>query len=330
MADCCLLFAEQTVVESCLHFSHLSSNTILMKWLSKLLFVIWIFVLSVILSSIIYNTRGVEAEIDINEMENLCNAIGQSYPQRSSTLRIATYNLLADGVGYYGGRDFRRCEGSMNILENVDADVIGLQEVSRWWFCNIKNNTEYEFIDSLRTELGGFMTAIAYNPQKVEVLEYGNIPLKKGSNFRLRRIVWGLFRSKGTGQVFLVVNTHFNVMASDNSSGLVQAEQLTSFVLDLNRKYNCPVVVTGDFNAKKRGAVSYCSSAVYDLLNLKMTDARSVAQNRSYGSGKSLYAACCDHIFTVGGVTVERSVMLSQKELKGLSDHYAIFTDVYW
>ncbi len=288
----------------------------------------WLFVLSMLPCGVVYNTHSIESDINKNAIENVCNAIGQSYKRKDNLIRIATYNLLADGVGYYGGRDSLRATGVCDLLCEVDADVVGLQEVSRWWFCNIKSNTQYAFVAPLRTEVGGFMTAIAYNPRRVDLLDYGNIALEKGSNSRLRRIVWGLFRYKSTGEVFLVVNTHFNVMQSDSSSGLVQALQLTDHVRKLNEKYNCPVVVTGDFNAKKRGAVSYCTSVVYDVLNLKMTDLRYPAVSKGCGNCKSLSGNSVDHIFAVGEVRVNECAILSQRELQGLSDHYLIFTDI--
>ncbi len=277
---------------------------------------------------VIYSTQSIESDINEIEVGNICQAIGQNYKREDRTLRIATYNLLADGVGYFGDRNTSRANGVCDLLCNVDADVIGLQEVSRWWLCNLKSNTQYSFVDPIRTELGGFMTAIAYNSEKVELLDYGNIALEKGSNIRLRRIVWGLFRCRGTGAVFCVVNTHFNVMLSDSSSGLIQARQLTDYVRKLNEKFNCPVVVTGDFNSKKRGAVSYCTSVVYDVLNLRMTDLRYSAKNKGCGNGKGLFANCVDHIFAVGEVRVNECAILSQREFYNLSDHYLIFTDV--
>ncbi len=277
---------------------------------------------------IVYSTQSIESDINEIEVGNICQAIGQNYKREDRTLRIATYNLLADGVGYFGDRNTSRANGVCDLLCNVDADVIGLQEVSRWWLCNLKSNTQYSFVDPIRTELGGFMTAIAYNSEKVELLDYGNIPLEKGSNSRLRRIVWGIFRHKSTGERYCVVNTHFNVMLNDSSSGLVQAQQLTDFVRKISEDYNCPVVVTGDFNAKKRGAVSYCTSVVYDVLSLKMTDVRYPAVNKGCGRGKGLFAYCVDHIFAVGELRVSECTLLSQSELHKLSDHYLMFTDI--
>ncbi len=263
-------------------------------------------------------------------VSKISRAVYGVYPKNSRSVRVATFNLLADGLGYYGGRAAGRCEGAVEIIKNMDADVVGFQEVSRWWFCNLKSGTEYSFIEPVRTELTGLMTVIAYSDEKLKLLESGSQPLNKGSNFKLRRAVWGVFRRVEDGKIFCVVNTHFNLSEDNNYAGLLQAEQINALGRGLYGKYNCPVFVVGDFNAKKRGAVSYCSSAVYDLLSLKMTDVRSVALGRSYGGGKSLYAACCDHIFAIGDISVELCAMLSQKELKMLSDHYALFADSCW
>lgn len=298
-----------------------------MKRLSKILFAIYLVFLSALPSVVAVNTNIKYTYINKAETTALCNAVGRSYHRKPDSIRIATYNLLADGVGYYGGRDELRANGVCDLICNVNADVIGLQEVSRWWFCNITNNTEYVFVDPLRTELGGFMTAIVYNPKRVTVLEYGNIPLKRGSNYRLRRIVWALFKSKESGGLFCVVNTHLNLSDIDNSVSIFQAQQFTNSVHCLNEKYNCPVVVTGDFNAKKRGAVAYRSSVVYDVLSLNMADTHYIASKKSF-SNTNDHNRCIDHIFTVGKASVKEWGILSQKPLKNLSDHYLIFSDI--
>ncbi len=298
-----------------------------MKILSPIAYAIYLFTLSLLPSVVILNTNITHTQINKSEISTLCKAIECSYPRKADSVRIATYNLLADGVGYYGGRDELRASGACDLLCSVDADVIGLQEVSRWWFCNIKCNTCYTFVDPLRTELGGFMTAIIYNPERVTMLEYGDIPLEKGSNYRLRRIVWALFKNNESGALFCVVNTHLNLCDTDNSVSIFQAQQFTSSVRQLNEKYNCPVVVTGDFNAKKRGAVTYRSSVVYDLLSLNMADTHYVTSEKSL-SNTNDHNRSLDHIFTVGKISVKEWVILSQKPLKDLSDHYLIFTDI--
>lgn len=298
-----------------------------MKKLLRVLFAVWLFVLSFLPCGVIYNTRSVESGINTSEVKSICKAIERSCFRKPDSIRIATYNLLADGLGYYGGRDELRANGVCDLICSVNADVIGLQEVSRWWFCNITNNTEYVFVDPLRTEIEGFMTAIAYNPKRVTVLEYGNIPLLRGSNYRLRRIVWALFKSKENGGLFCVVNTHLNLSDIDNSVSIFQAQQFTDSVHWLNEKYNCPVVVTGDFNAKKRGAVAYRSSVVYDVLSLNMADTHYIASKKSF-SNTNDHNRCIDHIFTVGKASVKEWGILSQKPLKSLSDHYLIFSDI--
>ena len=300
-----------------------------MRKISDILFAIWLFILSVLPCGIIYHTQSVVGStVDKNAIKAVCRAVEQSYPHGSDEIRVATYNLLADGIGYYGGRDSCRSDGVCDLLCSVSSDVIGLQEVSRWWLCNLKDKTPYSIVDPLRTELGGFMTAIAYNPERVELLEYGNEALVRGSNPRLRRVVWGLFIFKASGKRFVAVNTHFNVTDGDNSAGLVQAQQVTQLVRSLNVKYACPVIITGDFNAKKRGTVSYCTSVIYDVLSLNMTDLRYPARQKISGGGKGLFSYCVDHVFAVGQVDVRRCAILSQRELLDLSDHYLMLADV--
>ena len=291
--------------------------------------VAWLLVLSVLPYEFICSLDNcTEVSANKSEAKALCGAIERSYPFNSDGIRVATYNLLANGIGYYGSRESSRAEGVCDLLQAVGADVIGLQEVSRWWLCNLKENTPYAFVDPLRTELGGLMTVIAYNPARVNVLDYGNIALEMGSNSRLRRAVWALFVLNDSGKRFLAVNTHFNVTSGDSTAGLVQAQQLTQLVRSLNQKYNCPVIITGDFNAKKRGAVSYCTSVVYDVLSLNMTDLRYSAKQRTSGSGRGLFSYCVDHVFTVGQVEVRRCAVLSQRELLDLSDHYLMLADL--
>lgn len=258
---------------------------------------------------------------------NVFGAIGNAYSAGDENVRIASFNLLADGVAFGGERSEGRADGVSKLFCAVNADVIALQEVSRWWRCSIKEKTDYVFADGFGGEICGIMTAVAYNPISVELLRYGGDLLPSASNPLLRRAVWGVFRQKSSQRIFAVVCTHFNLNEGDISPGLLQAERVAELSRDIHDKYDCSVITLGDFNAKSRGAVSYRTSAVYEVMSLKMSDIRNFDCAKSCGMLRGVTNGGFDHIFMVGSAEIREYAVLSQKELKYLSDHYMIFAD---
>ena len=158
----------------------------------------------------------------ITEIERL----SEFHKKENTQIRLMTYNILADSVGFEGSPAVYRANAVCRVLEGIKPDVCSFQEMSRKWFACIFNNTDYKFIHPIRSALFETMTTLVYNTKTVSLIAFGEQVFRNGNNSRLRRMVWGVFRHKKTDKMFAVVNTHFSLINSnltDNTTPLTQA-----------------------------------------------------------------------------------------------------------
>ena len=262
------------------------------------------------------------------ELLTVINNIKITNPKSQEHIRIMSYNLLADSLGFEGTDAKTRADGVCNLLNELGADVIGLQETSRNWHTCIDEKTNYSFISPIRTKLFGTMTSVIYNKNTLTLLKSGEKVFNYGYDSRLRRMVWGIFKYNENGKVFAVINTHFSLSNNNITTPMNQAAELLAFGEKLREEYNCPVFFIGDFNARERNRNTNISSSVYETLSTTNNDAKTEAQSVASGVKQSIYASTNDHIFIKGNAEIKNYVILSQNEFTNLSDHYPIFVDI--
>lgn len=251
------------------------------------------------------------------------------YKKEETEIRLMTYNILADTLGFEGTPAQYRADAVCKILNGISPDVCGFQEMSRKWFTCVYNNTDYKFIHPIRSAVFSTMTTLAYNPGTLNLIAFGEQVFKNGSNSPLRRMVWGVFRHKKTDNIFAVVNTHFSLSDSnftDNTTPLTQALELITLCKDLKNLFNCPVFPLGDFNAHK--STQKTPSPIYDILVTAFKNTTDLAKTRSHGENTNNKTRFIDHIFSFGDVKILRHITLSQSSFKLLSDHYPLFCDI--
>ncbi len=261
------------------------------------------------------------------ELITVINNIKLTNPKSKNHIRIMSYNLLSDSLGFDGTKAITRADGVCRILNSLSPDVAGLQETSRNWRTCIQEKTDYSFISPVRTKLFGTMTTIIYNKNTLTLLKSGEQVFKFGYDSRLRRMVWGLFRQKNDNKTFLVVNTHFSLSNDNLITPMNQAAELLDFGKKLQNEYNCPVFFIGDFNARERKRNNNISSSVYETLSATLNDTKNDAESISGGTPQSLQASSNDHIFSRGSTQIKKYVILSQSQLTTLSDQHPIFID---
>ena len=252
------------------------------------------------------------------------------YKKEENHIRLMTYNILADSIGFEGSSAEHRADAVCKITKGIAPDVCGFQEMSRKWFACIFNNTDYKFINPIRSGLFPTMTTLAYNPQTVNLIAFGEQVFKNGSNSPLRRMVWGVFRHKETDKLFAVVNTHFSLSDStftDNTTPLTQALELITLCKDLKNLFNCPVFALGDFNAHRR--TKNVPSPIYDILVTAFRNTSNFAKSVSHGENTNTKTLFIDHIFSFGDAQIIHHITLSQTTFKNFSDHYPIFCDIF-
>jgi endonuclease/exonuclease/phosphatase family metal-dependent hydrolase len=251
------------------------------------------------------------------------------YKKNTEQIRLMTYNILADSFGFEGTPSEQRADAVCRIIKGISPDVCGFQEMSRKWFACIYNNTDYKFIHPIRSVVFQTMTTLAYNPETVTLVAFGEQVFKNGSNSPLRRMVWGVFRHKKTDKVFAVVNTHFSLSDSpftDTTTPLTQALELITLCKDLKNLFNCPIFPLGDFNAHR--ATKNTPSPIYDILVTAFKNTSALAQTASHGENSTKKTLFIDHIFSFGDATVTHHATLSQSNFRELSDHYPVFCDI--
>lgn len=251
------------------------------------------------------------------------------FKKKNGALRIMSYNLLADTLGFEGERAQLRADGVCKILKNLAPDGVCLQEASRNWFACVMNNTGYRFVHPIRTGLFATMTAIAYNPEALLLIKSGEKVFEHGGNSSLRRAVWAMFEIKSENEFFILVSTHFDLEKTDNfplesATQLLQATEVVKLCLELNAREKCPVVLGGDFNVKK--ATKKTPSPVYDIINGFFPDAEASAHSRNYLTTEK-NGNPVDHIFHTDTLKAEKYYNFNHKSLEELSDHYPIMAD---
>ncbi len=251
------------------------------------------------------------------------------YKKGKEQIRLMTYNILADSIGFEGSPAETRADAVCKIISGIAPDVCGFQETSRKWFACIYNNTNYKFIHPIRSATFANMTTLAYNPETVNLVAFGEQVFKNGNNSPLRRMVWGVFRHKESDKIFAVVNTHFSLSEgnfTDNTLPLTQALELITLCKELKNLFNCSVFPLGDFNATK--TTKKAQSPIYNILTTAFQNTKDIAKTLSNGENTNKNTSSVDHIFSFGDATVTHHATLSQSFSKELSDHFPIFCDI--
>lgn len=264
----------------------------------------------------------------------------QSEKAQGADVRIMSSNLLVDYESWGGTPAKPRAKMYTSVVDTYRPDVIGIQEMSDAWYCLLRQNLPdgYKMLYPVSSGVFVRMTALVYNAQTLTLVEHGQQVYTQATNPRLRRVVWGLFETKQTGERFVVTTTHLDLLHDD----MVQAElpvmqseakEMVQLVKDLQQTYACPVFATGDFNAKEPSAHTreVDAPSVYTYLCEQMTDTKYVAKQSVGGSAEPLSKPTYDHVFYAGesgSVHVLKYELLSDRSLQNMSDHYPIYVDV--
>lgn len=301
--------------------------------------IIFLTVTSVIIVSsfiLTINFRGNIDEYTIpNEFEESIDS-ADTIRNGNAYARIMTANVLAHYESW-GGTDARkRAKMFLSILDTYAPDVVAIQEMCDQWYCSLlKNAANYRLIYPVSTGAMARTTAIIYNANTVDLLDYGQYEYTKFDEKRVRRIVWGYFRDKESGEKYIVSSTHFNLIRENQVTESMQimntqADEQVMIAQALQNQYDCPVFCAGDYNAMDSGGYDneYFAPSVYDALTVSLKDTKSLARRTTEGDSREVRKPTQDHIFMLGESTIERYSIISDSVMKEMSDHYPIFIDV--
>ena len=250
------------------------------------------------------------------------------HPKQNTDIRIMTYNILSDSMGFDGFSVETRKDLLYNVLLRTTPDILGLQEVCRNWYSTINEwEMPLRFVCPVGYLLSGTMTTLLYNPDKFELLHHGTKSFSFSFISRLRKYNWAVFEQKSTHKTFVVINTHLSLFEKTPFFPINQATELINFTLELQEKYKCPIFLIGDFNTKEDDNLqSY--STTYEYITLFLNNSKNIALSKSYSNEKTISNSANDYIFATDNTVITNYTLLSQPILNILSDHYPVFADV--
>lgn len=177
-------------------------------------------------------------------------------------LKVVSYNIRVgnDGAGFGGSsNDIKdRAPRLKKVLDNLDPDIIGFQEVNNEWYSKFLPDyfSEYDHIHKWRAESSKEGTPIFWKKDKFELLDSGHFWLsetpdaesKGWSASHYRICMWVKLKVKATGKTFLYYNTHYDFKADCHVGS---ANLIISKAKALGGFGTLPVFFTADCNMSR-------------------------------------------------------------------------------
>ena len=203
-------------------------------------------------------------------------------------LTVATFNVRVDldPTPNTWAERLPRCRA---LLQEIDADLVGLQEPLIHQVESLIEGSDYAFVGGGRTdfEREGEFSCILYRKSRFGYPANGTFGLSEkpevpgyrswGSGWG-RIATWGLFRDEYTGTEFVCYNTHL-----DNESEAARREGIKMIAAHAGaHAAGKPVILSGDFNA-------FPDSATYNTAASLLRDARRVSETLPGGAARSFH-----------------------------------------
>jgi len=246
-----------------------------------------------------------------------------------ANLRIMSYNILSEEWNDKTPITDRQYYIAATILY-YSPDVIGLQEVSTKWYGALPDliSSDYTMVCT-KTSKGEYnYTGMAYNKNKVKLLESGTDIFDAGNSTRLRLVTWGYYEKLDTHEKFFVMNTHWCIYQENR---ILESSEMAALYNTYKAKYNCPVITTGDYNANESSTEYLNYKNLTGLLNARVNATvknRLVKTYHTIGEATtSNYAASIDQIFYTNDLTCLYYNTLIDEIVLESSDHCPIYAD---
>ena len=248
-------------------------------------------------------------------------------------IRVFSFNVLFDNT-HKNPTPAERSIALDALLNHFQPDVIGLQEFNeRWHEAFAKMDSGYKIIDADVGLSHPSNSCIAYNPAKVRLSRHGYEIFSKGDRAHLRLASWAKFEDLDSGKEFIVVNTHWDIVAEYQ---MIHAVEMAELVHSLQEKYGCAVITTGDYNRKETTAEYKKYVEISGLQNSKYTALIKGNVHTTTGHGFSQPARVVnvnvlesiDHIFGNDKVEFRYFTVITDQITRDSSDHCPIFADI--
>ena len=250
-----------------------------------------------------------------------------------SNIRVMSFNVLCElwdaaAVDYY-----TRANTAVAVIKKFLPDVVGLQEMSDSYHTAVTAlfGEDYKIVDAKNEAGETNFSPLAYNTERVKLKRHGTKIFSSGDNTKLRLASWAVFEDRESGKRFAVVNTHWD-LGEHRAYQMTQAAEMGDLVNWLREKYECPVITTGDYNARE-------SEEPYQLyVKCAALSEASRTARRVGRVGHTVHllgnppladsTRAIDHIFGTGDVEFLYYNLLVDQSILAASDHCPIYADV--
>ncbi len=249
-------------------------------------------------------------------------------------IRIMSYNLMNPDWSKVPVTD--RVPKVVNILQDYQPDVIGIQEASGKWQKALKPvlvETGLYNPACRQSNADGFkynMSAFMYNVATVQLVDEYVLDLDPGSDIRVFAVA--VFEKLSDGTRFVVANTHPASSTDTEVYARNCADIMEIGAAEMAKYADLPFIMTGDYNTRE-------SSEMYQTLmdTLGVKDAKYEADVMVRNQGTYFEWGtepapktddCIDHIFVNVQTDVKLYNVVVDHDVQTTSDHFPIYADI--
>ena len=250
-------------------------------------------------------------------------------------LNVATYNLRLDNPNDGKNVWSARRDAVRALVRYHEFDLWGTQEALANQLTDLDALGEFARVGVGRDDgrHAGEHSAIFYRRERFTLEDHGDFwlsatpeqPSRSWDSRCCNRIAtWAKLRDKPSGQLFVVLNAHFD------HEGVVARRESAKLLLARGRALagELPLIILGDFNSTP-------DSEAYVTVSAAMRDARAISQTPPYGPLETFNAfdvskpaeARIDYIFVSPQWQVLRYAVLTDSvDARFPSDHFPVLT----
>ncbi len=255
---------------------------------------------------------------------------------REGEYRVLIHNIW--GNTSEGNGDGRMLQTAL-LYEGYAPDIIGLQECSptarsgKSAITALLKAQGYTEVPAVaKNTAKSNYTPLFYRADRFTLLEYGHVLFDGQNDSGSKGVTWGVFQSLTDGEKVAVLSTHYwweSKKPQDNLDRESNARQCLEVIETIKTKYDCPVILGGDFNCTD-------SSSPYGILtksgmhDVQSTSAKTenVRTHHSYPTYDEDLGLWADPVSPSGGYEKSIDHILSVGE--GLSaKRFDVVTDLY-
>lgn len=166
----------------------------------------------------------------------------------NNLIRVMSHNVWC--ISLYNRKDIL-----IDTFKRYKPDILCLQEVTYILYGEGLLSAIEDEYELLHEKVGDYTnnTPLLYRKERFEKVESGWHLFKGKNNADTKSLTWAVLKDKKSGKYIGACSAHFwweDNGIEDDMARKYHAEQSLGFINYIRHKYNCPVILGGDFNCK--------------------------------------------------------------------------------